>query len=118
MRGKASEIGNATCFVSHAWNNKFLDLCDAIIDHFKEEQGDGDGDADGDNESFVWIDIFSVDQHHHHVHTNTSLQARRTRTSQWALWLFYWCSIRAVMVPKHYCSDSEGGGARVREVGK
>jgi hypothetical protein len=61
---------------------------------------------------------FSVDQHHHHVHTNTSLQARRTRTSQWALWLFYWCSIRAVMVPKHYCSDSEGGGARVREVGK
>ncbi|GFH55967.1 hypothetical protein CTEN210_12443 [Chaetoceros tenuissimus] len=42
----------ATVFVSHAWKYKFLDVLDALKDHFKDEP-----------DKIVWFDLVSNNQH-------------------------------------------------------
>ena len=44
-------VGTATVFISHAWQENFLDFLDALGDHFKNEP-----------DKIVWFDIFSSNQ--------------------------------------------------------
>lgn len=45
-------VKTATVFISHAWKYKFLDVLDALQDHFKDEP-----------DKIVWFDIVSNNQH-------------------------------------------------------
>lgn len=45
-------VGIATVFISHAWKYKFLDVVDALQNHFSEE-----------SETIIWFDLFSNNQH-------------------------------------------------------
>ncbi len=42
----------ATVFISHAWAYKFLDVCDALLYHFKDQL-----------DTVIWFDLFAVNQH-------------------------------------------------------
>lgn len=46
----------ATVFISHAWKFKFLDVVDALYEHFGDDQGKRD-------QTVIWFDVFSVNQH-------------------------------------------------------
>eukprot|EP01043_Picozoa_sp_COSAG02_P045093 COSAG02_NODE_4091_length_5797_cov_127.687434_2_plen_570_part_00 len=48
-------VGDATCLVSHAWSDSFLDTVGTIVDW-------GQTKPDPDVE-FVWLDVFAVSQH-------------------------------------------------------
>jgi len=45
-------IGIASCFISHAWKYKFLDVIDALEWHFRETP-----------DIIIWFDLFSNNQH-------------------------------------------------------
>ena len=45
-------VDTATVFISHAWKYQFLDVLDAIKDHFK-----------GSDDVVIWFDMFSNNQH-------------------------------------------------------
>lgn len=45
-------VNTATVFVSHAWQFKFLDVLDALANHFKDEP-----------DKIVWFDMISYNQH-------------------------------------------------------
>ncbi|GFH47150.1 hypothetical protein CTEN210_03625 [Chaetoceros tenuissimus] len=45
-------IGDAAVFISHAWKYKFLDVIDALENHFKYEP-----------DKMIWMDLFSYNQH-------------------------------------------------------
>jgi tetratricopeptide (TPR) repeat protein len=47
-----ARVQNATWFVSHAWQMKFLDLVRALEAFFKDKPG-----------AIIWIDLFSTSQH-------------------------------------------------------
>ncbi len=47
-------IDTAQVFISHAWSYSFLDVVEALQDHFREEPN-----------KIVWFDLFSVNQHQH-----------------------------------------------------
>eukprot|EP01040_Poterioochromonas_malhamensis_P015490 gene15490-17344_t len=49
----AETVKPANVFISHAWLYKFLDVINALQDHFKDSL----------QATIVWIDIFSVNQH-------------------------------------------------------
>jgi tetratricopeptide (TPR) repeat protein len=44
-------VGKATVFISHAWKYKFLDVLDAIRNHFRDE------------DPIIWFDLFTNNQH-------------------------------------------------------
>ena len=44
-------VGIATVFVSHAWKSSFLDVVDALIDHFHDNL-----------DVIIWFDLFSKNQ--------------------------------------------------------
>lgn len=46
------DVADATAYVSYTWNTKFLDLVDAINNHFKDKK-----------RVFIWVDIFCLNQH-------------------------------------------------------
>ena len=46
-------VGDAVCFVSHAWGGDFLDMCACVTTWAKKEQP----------AAFVWLDVFAVNQH-------------------------------------------------------
>jgi len=48
-------VGKATAFISHAWKCVFLDVVDALLAHFNNND-------DGDD-VVVWFDVFSNNQH-------------------------------------------------------
>jgi hypothetical protein len=48
-------VGKATVFISHAWKCVFLDVVDALLAHFNNND-------DGDD-VVVWFDVFSNNQH-------------------------------------------------------
>ena len=53
LRNNNSEnVGKATVFVSHAWRYKFLDVVEALQNHFKDSP-----------DQFIWFDLFSNNQH-------------------------------------------------------
>jgi tetratricopeptide (TPR) repeat protein len=53
MRLNQSEaVGIAKVFISHAWAYQFLDVCDALMYHFKDNL-----------DIIVWFDLFAVNQH-------------------------------------------------------
>ncbi len=45
-------VGMATVFISHAWAYRFLDVCEALMFHFKDNL-----------DTIVWFDLFAVNQH-------------------------------------------------------
>lgn len=45
-------VGIASVFISHAWAYLFLDVCEALLYHFKD-----------DLSVIVWFDLFAVNQH-------------------------------------------------------
>ncbi len=45
-------VGQATVFISHAWKYQFLDVCDALLEHFRDKL-----------DTIVWFDLFAVNQH-------------------------------------------------------
>lgn len=45
-------VGKAQVFISHAWRYQFLDVMDAVRDHFKNKP-----------EIIIWFDMFSNNQH-------------------------------------------------------
>lgn len=45
-------VGTARVFISHAWKYQFLDVCDALLEHFRENL-----------DIVVWFDLFVVNQH-------------------------------------------------------
>ena len=47
-------VGKATAFISHAWKCVFLDVVDALLAHFNNDDGD---------DVVVWFDVFSNNQH-------------------------------------------------------
>ena len=47
-----SAVGKATVFVSHAWKYEFLEVMDALKNHFHSEP-----------DVIIWFDVFSVNQH-------------------------------------------------------
>ncbi|KAJ3280143.1 Kinesin light chain 3 [Borealophlyctis nickersoniae] len=49
----SSAVGRATWFISHAWKYEFLDVVDAVKDHFIDSTAD----------VIVWFDLFSNSQH-------------------------------------------------------
>ena len=53
LKNKNSEsIAQASVFISHAWEYKFLDVFDALTNHFRNQSN-----------VFLWFDLFSVNQH-------------------------------------------------------
>jgi hypothetical protein len=54
---KCSEIGEATVFVSHVWQYRFLDLVDSLILRFSGLEPPKRAKVR------LWIDVFSVNQH-------------------------------------------------------
>jgi hypothetical protein len=54
---KTKAVDKANVFVSHAWSYQFLEVIEALSDHFGHA-------ADS---TYVWIDIFTVNQHTRHV---------------------------------------------------
>lgn len=49
---QSDAVGVATVFISHAWAFHFLDVCEALTCHFKDNM-----------DVIVWFDLFSVNQH-------------------------------------------------------
>ena len=49
--GQASEVGLADVFISHAWRYLFVDLCNSLLFHFRDEPG-----------IIIWLDLFSNNQ--------------------------------------------------------
>lgn len=45
-------VGIATVFISHAWKYHFLDVCDALLYHFRDNL-----------DVYIWFDLFSNNQH-------------------------------------------------------
>ena len=45
-------VGPAQVFISHAWKYRFLDVCDALLEHFQTQP-----------DIIVWFDLFVVNQH-------------------------------------------------------
>ena len=58
LSSKNSQVKRATVFISHAWKYKFLNVLDALQEHFPANAVDSNG------ETFVlWFDLFSNNQH-------------------------------------------------------
>ena len=49
---KKSTIKEANVFISHAWQYQFLDVVEAITEHFNN-----------DDDTYIWFDVFTVNQH-------------------------------------------------------
>ncbi len=48
-----SSVGQANVFLSHAWKYQFLEVAEAVFDHFEGKEYD----------TIIWFDIFSNNQH-------------------------------------------------------
>ncbi len=55
LDGTSQHVGQATWFVSHTWNNAFLDTLDAILLFFKER--------DDAASAKIWFDVMVTSQH-------------------------------------------------------
>eukprot|EP00605_Chrysophyceae_sp_TOSAG23-4_P001667 GSChrysophyteH1.ASY1.ANO1.1829.1 assembled CDS len=49
---KSPDVGEASVFISHAWKYTFVEVVDALEDHFYNEP-----------DIFIWFDLFSNNQH-------------------------------------------------------
>jgi hypothetical protein len=47
-----NEVNAATVFISHAWKYTFLDVIDALVNHFQSTP-----------DIIIWFDLFSNNQH-------------------------------------------------------
>ena len=67
----AHDVGPATWFISHTWNNPFADTLESILHFF-------DGRADAST-AMLWIDVFVDSQH---------ADAGTAKTPQWYMTTF------------------------------
>jgi tetratricopeptide (TPR) repeat protein len=52
LRAQGRDVAAAQVFISHAWGYKFLDVVDALCDHFSDRR-----------DVVIWFDLFSNSQH-------------------------------------------------------
>ena len=60
-----NDVGVATVYVCHAWNYLFVDVVDALRNHFHDND-----DASSEDNVYIWFDLFCVNQHTTSVRTS------------------------------------------------